>query len=78
MLNLNEHDIYPVHKSTFISMIDSTFILRRKNVIQYFTFCEHSVVNSEIFAIIVFSRIALEHIFATLKSRDKGVIYLYQ
>ena len=37
-----------------------------------------NTVNSEIFARILFSRIALKHIFATLKIRDKGVIYLYQ
>ena len=35
-------------------------------------------VNLEIFVIILFSRIALKHTFATLKIRDKGVIYLYQ
>ena len=35
-------------------------------------------VNSEIFAKILLSQIALKHIFATLKIRDKGVIYLYQ
>ena len=31
-----------------------------------------------IFARLLFSRIALKHVFATLKIRDKGVIYLYQ
>ena len=35
-------------------------------------------VNSEILARILFSRIALKHIFATLKIRDMGVIYLTQ
>ena len=33
-------------------------------------------VNSEIFARILFSRIALKHIIATLKIHNKGVIYL--
>ena len=32
-------------------------------------------VNSEIFARILFSRIALKHIFATLKIRTKVVMY---
>ena len=35
-------------------------------------------VNSEIFARVLFSRIALKHIFATLEIRDNSVIYLYQ
>ena len=35
-------------------------------------------VNSEIFARILFSRIGLKHIFATLKIHDKEKIYLYQ
>ena len=35
-------------------------------------------VNLEIFARILFSRIALKHMFSTLKICDKGVIYLYQ
>ena len=35
-----------------------------------------STVNSEIFAIILFSQIALKHIFAKLKIRDKGVILI--
>ena len=35
-------------------------------------------VNSEICARILFLRIALIHIFATLKISDKGVIYLYK
>ena len=35
-------------------------------------------VYSEMFARILFSRIALKHIFATFIIRDKGVIYLYQ
>ena len=35
-------------------------------------------VNSEIFARILFSRIALKDIFATLKIRDLGMIYVYQ
>ena len=35
-------------------------------------------VNSEIFARILFSRIALKVIFAMLKIRDYGMIYLYQ
>ena len=35
-------------------------------------------VNSEIFVRILFSRIALKHIFEMLKIRDKGVMYLYQ
>ena len=34
-------------------------------------------VNSEIFARILFSRIALKDIFATLKIRDWGILYLY-
>ena len=37
-----------------------------------------TTVNLEIFARILFLRIALKHIFATLKIRDKGVIYLYK
>ena len=37
-----------------------------------------TTVNSEIFARILFSRIALKGIFATLKIRDLGMIYLYQ
>ena len=43
-----------------------------------FSACVNNTVNSEIFARILFSRIALTHIFATLKIRDKDVIYLYQ
>ena len=35
-------------------------------------------VNSEIFTRNLFSRIALKHISATSKFRDKGVIYLNQ
>ena len=35
-------------------------------------------VNSEIFASILFSRIALKGIFATLKVGDKEIIYIYQ
>ena len=35
-------------------------------------------VNSEIFAKILFSRIALKDIFATFKIRDQVMIYLYQ
>ena len=35
-------------------------------------------VNPEIFARILFSRIALKVIFAALQIRDKGMIYLYQ
>ena len=35
-------------------------------------------VNSEIFARILFSIVALKHIFAMSKMRDKGVIYLCQ
>ena len=35
-------------------------------------------VNPEIFAIILFSPIALKYIFGTLKNRDYGKIYLYQ
>ena len=35
-----------------------------------------STVNSEIFAIILFSRIALKHIF-DVEIRDSGVIYLF-
>ena len=37
-----------------------------------------NTVNSEIFARILFSRIALKGIFATLKIRDLGILYLYQ
>ena len=40
--------------------------------------CGLTAVNPEIFARILFSRIALKDIFATLKIRDKGMIYLYQ
>ena len=36
-----------------------------------------STVNSEIFARILFSRIELKCIFATLNIRDQGIIYLY-
>ena len=36
-----------------------------------------STVNSEIFARILFSRIALKHIFVMSKISDKGVVYLY-
>ena len=39
---------------------------------------DFGTVNSEIFARILFSRIALKPIFVTLKIRDKGVIDLYQ
>ena len=35
-------------------------------------------VDSETFAVMLFSRIALKDIFATLKIRDLGLIYLYQ
>ena len=35
-------------------------------------------VNSEIFATILFSRIALKDIFATLEIRESGMIYVYQ
>ena len=35
-------------------------------------------VNPEIFERILFSRYALKDIFATLKNRDWGMIYLYQ
>ena len=35
-------------------------------------------VNSEIFARIYFSQIALKDIFAMRKNRDWGMIYLYQ
>ena len=37
-----------------------------------------NTVNSEIFARILFSRIALKCIFATLEIRDLGMIYLSQ
>ena len=37
-----------------------------------------STVNPEIFAKILFSWIALKDTLATLKIRDKGMIYLYQ
>ena len=37
-----------------------------------------NTVNSEIFARILFSPVALKHIFAMLKICDKGMIYLYQ
>ena len=41
--------------------------------------CKYGVtVDSEIFAIILFSRIALKVIFAKLKIRDFGMIYLHQ
>ena len=39
---------------------------------------EPITVNSEIFARVLISQIALKHIFATLKIHDKGVLYLYQ
>ena len=35
-------------------------------------------VNSEIFARVLFSRIALKDIFTTLKIRDQGMVYLNQ
>ena len=35
-------------------------------------------VNSEIFLRILFSRVALKDIFATVKIRDLGMIHLYQ
>ena len=40
----------------------------------------YCTVNQEIFAIILFSRIALKDIFATFKIRNylEGMIYLYQ
>ena len=38
----------------------------------------YSTVNPEIFARILFSRYALKDIFATLKIRDYGMLYLYQ
>ena len=38
---------------------------------------EADTVNSEIFAIILFSRIALKDILATFKIRNLGMIYLY-
>ena len=38
----------------------------------------HITVILEIFARIVFSRIALKDIFATLEIRDLGIIYVYQ
>ena len=59
---------------TFTLMIDSYKNIRTKVVIGGLWV----TVNLEIFARILFSRIALKHIFATLKIRDKGVIYLYQ
>ena len=37
-----------------------------------------TTVNSEIFARILFSRIALKDIFATYKIRDHDMIYLHQ
>ena len=37
-----------------------------------------STVNPEVFARILFSQIALKDIFATLKIRDLGMVYLYQ
>ena len=40
------------------------------------SFCRCATVNSEIFARIKFSRIALKDIFATSKIREKGIIYL--
>ena len=39
---------------------------------------ETFTVNSEIFARILFSRMALKEVFATLKIRDLGMIYVYQ
>ena len=42
-------------------------------------FTQHyNTVYSEIFARILFSRIALKYIFETVKIRDQGLIYLYQ
>ena len=40
--------------------------------------CVKITVNSEIFARILFSQIALKDIFATIKIRDFGMIYLHQ
>ena len=37
-----------------------------------------NTVNSEIFARILFSRIALKGIFVTLGIRDLGMVYIYQ
>ena len=39
---------------------------------------DRNTVDSEIFAIILFSRIVLKDIFATLKIRDYGMTYLHQ
>ena len=39
---------------------------------------KQNTVNSEIFARILFSRIVLKDIFAKLKIRDQGMIYIYQ
>ena len=39
---------------------------------------KRGAVNSEIFARILFSRISLKGIFATIEIRDLGIIYLYQ
>ena len=36
-----------------------------------------TTINSDFSREILYSRIAIKHIFATLKIRDKGVIYLY-
>ena len=38
----------------------------------------HTVVNSEYFARILFSRVALKDIFATFKMRDLDIIYQHQ
>ena len=38
----------------------------------------NTTVNSDIFARILFSQIALKDIFATLEIRDLGMIYVYQ
>ena len=44
----------------------------------FYTGIPFTIVNSVIFAGILFSRIALKDIFAILEIRDLGMIYVYQ
>ena len=50
----------------------------KRSAVSPYSFFNLTTVNSEIFAIILFSRKALKDIFATLKISNKGMIYLYQ
>ena len=49
-----------------------------RNFLKFVVNMSTYTVNSEIIAIILFSRIVLKDIFATLKIRYYGMIYLHQ